>query len=227
MAVTSQRKVTRLDREAAAKAADEAFDQIDFAPIARGSVVVLVVLALVFAASMFVPSGSSIGGPLQDSNVGAGSTLATVAKARKGIVTIGAFVPWNTSGGTVVLEEIVPIGAEGVEVVKTGLAAPGQISIVPQRGYPPDGLILYPVEGSTIPPGSGPLDGAQIAVGLRGEGSVLGFVVVYRVGGQRFRSLLPNGAIVCRRACGDTTEVVERQRTVTAQLSMFLDAPSR
>jgi hypothetical protein len=226
MPATSTKKVTRLEREAATKAANEAFDAIDFAPIARGSVVVLIVLALVFAAAIFVPSGSGFGGPLQDSNVGAGSTLDPVGRARK-TVTIGAFVPWNTSGGTAVLEGIIPVGADGVEIVKTGLAAPGQISIVPQRGYPPDGMILYPVEGSSVAPGSGPLDGAQIAVGLRGEGSVLGFILVYRVGGQRFRALLPSGAVLCHGACEDTTEVVERQRTLLAQLSMFVDAPSR
>jgi hypothetical protein len=226
MPATSTKKLTRLEREAATKAANEAFDEIDFAPFARGTVVVLIVLALVFAAWIFAPNGSAIGGPLQDSNVGAGSTLATVGRARK-MVTIGAFVPWNASGSTVMLEEIVPVGAEGVEVVKTGLAAPGQISIVPQRGYPPDGLILYPVEGSTIAPGEGPLDGAQIAVALRGEGSVLGFILVYRAGGETFRALLPNGAVLCPRACEDTTAVVERQRALLAQLSRYVDAPSR
>jgi hypothetical protein len=230
MAVGSKPKakatLTRREREAASAAAAAEFDAIDWAPIGRGTLVVFIVLVLLLAAWMFVPGGAKFGGPLQDSNVAAGSTMSTVRRA-KGMVSVGAFVPWNTSGSPVMLEQIVPIGADGVEVVKTGLAAPGQVSIVPQRGYPPDGVILFPVEGSTIDPGSGPLDGAQIAVGLRGEGSVLGFVLVYRAGGQQHRALLPNGVVMCRRACGDTTAVVERQRGLLAELSMYVDAPSR
>jgi hypothetical protein len=231
MAVGSKSKskptLTRREREAASAAAQAQFDDIDWAPIGRGTLVVVVVLMLLVAAWLFMPGGEKFGGPLQDSNVAAGSTMSTVRRAGKGVVTVGAFVPWNTSAGPVLLEQVLPIEAEGVEIVKTGLVAPGQVAIDPQRGYPPDGLILFPVEGSTIEPGSGTLDGAQIAVGLRGEGSVLGFMLVYRVGSERHRALLPNGAVLCRRACGDTTAVVERQRDLFAELSMYVDAPSR
>jgi hypothetical protein len=219
--------LTRREREAANAAAEAEFDAIDWAPIGRGTLVFLIVLVLLFAAWLFVPAGSKFGGPLQDSNVAAGSTMSTVRRAGNGVVTVGAFVPWNTSGSPALLEQVIPVGAEGVEVVKTGLVAPGQFSIDPQRGYPPDGLILFPVEGSTIDPGTGTLDGAQIAIGLRGEGSVLGFILVYRVGGERQAALLPNGAVLCRRACADTTALAQHQRDYFGRLSAYVDAPSR
>jgi hypothetical protein len=55
----------------------------------------------------------------------------------------------------------------------------------------------------------------------------MGFLIVYRVGSERHRALLPNGAVLCRRSCGDTTAIVERQRDLFAGLSLYVDAPSR
>lgn len=223
MAATTSKKITRLDREAASEAAAP----FDLVPARRVALVVLPVIVLAFVISIVVPDGEKIGGPLQDANVGAGATLSTIRRAGDDVVTIGVFVPWNTSGSTVTLEEIVPLGADGVEVVKTAIAAPGQTSIEPTRGFPPDGLVVFPVEGAGIPPGGGPLDGAQIAVGLRGEGSVLAFVLRYRVGDQIFHALITNGALLCRRPCEGKAVVIERQRELAADLVAFLDAPDR
>jgi hypothetical protein len=223
MATTTSKKITRRDREAASTAAAP----FDLAPAARVGLIVLPVIVFALVVSIVVPNGETIGGPLQDANVGAGATLSTIRRAGDGVVTIGIFVPWNTSGTTAVLEEIVPLGADGVEVVKTAIVAPGQAAIEPTRGFPPDGLVVFPVEDAGIPPGGGPLDGAQIAVGLRGEGSVLAFVLRYRVGDETFQALITNGALLCRGRCEDQAAVIERQRELAADLATFLDAPSR
>lgn len=223
MATTTSRKITRRDREAASEAAAP----FDVMPAARVGLVVLPVIVFAFVVSMVLPNGETLGGPLQDANVGAGATLSSIRRAGDGVVTIGVFVPWNTSGTTAVLEEIVPLGADGVEVVKTAIVAPGQASIEPTRGFPPDGLVVFPMEDAGIPPGGGPLDGAQIAVGLRGEGSILAFVLRYRVGNETFQTLITNGALLCRGPCEDKAAVIERQRELAADLASFLDAPSR
>jgi hypothetical protein len=220
---TSRRKITRRDREAASTAAAP----FDLAPAARVALVVLPVIVFALVVSIVMPNGKAIGGPLQDENIGAGATLTSFRRAGDGTVTIGVFVPWNTSGTTAVLEEIVPLGADGVEVVKTAIVAPGQASIEPTRGFPPEGLVVFPLEDAGIPPGGGPLDGAQIAVGLRGEGSVLAFVLRYRVGDETFQALITNGALLCRGPCEDKAGVIERQRELAADLAAFLDAPSR
>lgn len=222
---TSRKKITRRDREAANSAAAP----FDLAPAARVALVVLPVIVFALVVSIVMPNGQAIGGPLQDENVGAGATLTSFRRAGEGTVTIGVIVPWNTSGTTAVLEEIVPLGADGVEVVKTAIVTPGQASIEPTRGFPPDGLVVFPLEDAGIPPGGGPLDGAQIAVGLRGEGSVLAFVLRYRVGDETFQALITSGALLCRGPCEDEDKasVIERQRELAADLATFLDAPSR
>jgi hypothetical protein len=225
MATTTSKKITRRDREAASTAAAP----FDLAPAAPAALVVLSVIVFALVVSFVMPNSQPIGGPLQDENVGAGATLTSFRRAGDGVVTIGVFVPWNTSGTTAVLEEIVPLGTDGVEVVKSAIVAPGQASIEPTRGFPPDTLVLFPLEDAGIPPGGGPLDGAQIAVGLRGEGSVLAFVLRYRVGDETFQALITNGALLCRGPCEDEEKVAvtERQRELAADLATFLDAPSR
>jgi hypothetical protein len=141
--------------------------------------------------------------------------------------TYGFFIPWNASGGTVGLDAIVPLALDGLEVAKAGILPPGTDAIEPGRGFPPPGLVVSRIAGSTLPPGSGPLDEVQVVVGLRGTGSVLGFLVRYHEGPASYDAVVMRGAIVCRSACGDTTAIQAEQRAFAASVVPFVRAPSR
>lgn len=229
MATTTTRRISRVEREEAA-AAMAAADSIDLGPLARGALVVVAVLVLTAFASIAVPNPAGFDGPLQDGNVVAGATMTTIRRGGEGVVSTGVFVPWNASDQTVVLERITPVGVEGsVEVVKTGLLPAGVTLLDSARGFPGDGLSVLRLQEAPIAPGTGPLDGAQIAVGLRGEGSVLGFVLRYRVdGGATHHALLMSGAMLCSRSCEEAEDaVVERQRALARAFAGFVGAPAR
>lgn len=221
--ITTPKKVTRLDREEAARAAGS----VDLAPVKRGVLVGLIVLAFALLVSIVMPGTPRFGGPLQDGNVVAGATMTTVRKAGDDVVTIGLLVPWNAGTETAVLEWIAPIRAEGVEMVRSGLPPPGLSALEPTRGFPPSGLTVVSLERAPIPPGSGPLDGTQIVVGLRGKGTVLGFVLRYRVGGATHDALLMSGVMLCGGSCEDKAGAIERQQALGTALVGFVDAPLR
>jgi hypothetical protein len=220
---TTTRRMTRLDREAASAGAQ----RLDLAPLARVSLVIVGVLVLAVGASIAVPDPRSIGGPLQDVNVATAASLQTIRKVGGGAVSVGIFVPWNASDGTVVLDTLVPMGADGVEVVKTGVVPAGATAIDPTRGFPPPGINTSRVEGWSVPPGSGPLDGLQLVVGLRGRGHVLAFVLRYHRGGTVHHALITQGAMLCAASCEDRIGVAERQRALAASWAPYLDAPGR
>ena len=213
-----------MDREEAAAAAGT----VDLRPAGRVIALVAVVLALMIAARIFVPDPTRFGGPLQDANVVSGATMTTVRKAGDGVVTIGVFVPWNTSSGTAVLEEIAPLGVEGdVKVVKTSLLPAGLAAIEPTRGFPVNVPSIVKVEDAPVPPGSGELDTVQIAVSLQGDGSVLAFLLRYRVDGAIHHSILMSGVTVCKGGCKDRSVVADRQAAFAQSVVGFVDAPAR
>ena len=222
MARTSPRRVTRLDREEASRTAAS----LDIGPFVRGGAVVAVVALLVYAASMFAPSGSAFGGPLQGTVAGSAS-FTTIRKTGGGEVTLVVPMPWNAGTVSAVLDELVPLDADGVEIKRAGVASAGSVAISSQRGFPPEGLTLLPLDGSTIPPGEGVLDGFQIAVGLTGEGRVAGFALHYRVGQKSYVAILPDGAMLCSAGCQGRAEAEDAQRDVVAKLADFVEAPDR
>jgi hypothetical protein len=224
MTTTQSRRVTRMDREEAAAAAGT----VDLRPAGRVVALIAVVLALMIGVTIFVPDPTRFGGPLQDGNVVSGATMTTVRKAGDGVVTIGVFVPWNTSGATAVLEQIVPLGVEGeVEVVKASLLPAGLAAIEPMRGFPVSGPSIVKVENAPMPPGSGELDTVQIAVSLQGNGSVLGFLLRYRIDGAIHHAILMSGVTVCRGGCEDRSAVADRQAAFAQSVVGFVDAPVR
>jgi hypothetical protein len=224
MTTTTSRRITRLDREEAAAAAGS----VDLGPAGRVTAVIGVIVVLMIAASIFVPDPARFGGPLQDGNVVAGATMTTVRKAGDGVVTIGVFVPWNTGSGTAVLEEITPLGVEGdVEVVKSSLLPAGLAAIEPTRGFPESGPSIVKVEDAPIPPGAGELDAVQIAVSLQGDGSVLAFLLRYRVDGATRHAILMSGVTVCKGACEDRSGVADQQSAFAQTVVGFVEAPSR
>lgn len=223
MTTTQSRRITRMDREEAAAAAGS----VDLRPAGRVTALIGVILALMIAATVFVPDPTRFGGPLQDGNVASGATMTTVRKAGDGVVTIGVFVPWNTSDGTAVLEQIAPLGVEGdVEVVRASLLPAGLAAIEPTRGFPVSPSIVK-VEDAPIPPGTGELDTVQIAVSLQGAGSVVGFLLRYRVDGAIHHAILMSGVTVCKGACENRSGTADRQAAFAQAVVGFVDAPAR
>jgi hypothetical protein len=227
MPAATTKRITRLDREEAAAAMATA-ESVDLGPVTRGALVVVAVAVLTVFTSIVLPDPGGFDGPLQDGNVVAGATMTTILRSGDGVVSMGLFVPWNASEQTVVLEKLTPVGIEGdVEVVKAGLLPAGVAALQPTRGFPNRELSIVHVQGASIPPGTGPLDGAQIAVGLRGKGSVLGYVLRYRVDGAIRHALLMTGATLCTTPCEDEDAVAERQRALARALAGYVDAPIR
>ena len=222
MTRTSPRRVTRLDREEASRAAAS----IDIGPVVRGAAIVAAVGLLAYAASVFVPSGGAFGGPLQGPMAGSAS-FTTTPKTGGGDVTLVVPVPWNAGTANVVLDKLAPIEADGVEVKRAGVAPPGIVALASQRGFPPQGVTLLPLDGFTVAPGVGELDGFQIVVGIAGEGTVAGFALHYRVGGTSYVAVLPDGAMICSAGCEGQTEAEDAQRAVVSKLDAFVEAQDR
>jgi hypothetical protein len=78
-----------------------------------------------------------------------------------------------------------------------------------------------------VPPGSGELDTVQIAVSLQGDGSVLAFLLRYRVDGAIHHAILMTGVTVCKGGCEDRSVVADRQAAFAQSVVGFVDAPAR
>ena len=222
MTRTSPRRVTRFDRQEASRAAAST----DIGPVVRGAAIVAVVGLLTYAASVLVPSGSAFGGPLQGPMAGSAS-FTTIRKTGGGDVTLVVPVPWNAGTANVVLDKLAPIELDGVEVKRAGVVPPGSVALASQRGFPPEGAILLPLDGFTVVPGVGELDGFQIAVGLTGDGTVAGFALHYHVNGTSYVAFLPDGAMLCSAGCEGRTDAEDAQRAFVSGLDAFVDAPER
>jgi hypothetical protein len=221
------RRVSHRDREAARRSAASANAEMNLRPFGLGALVVLAVVVFTFAASTFVPSGTPFGGPLQDDRLNATASLAVVPKAKDQPVAFALPIPWNAGEQTAVLEAVVPIGAEGVELVEAAAVPVGAPPVETQRGYPPDGAVLSTLEGFPVRSGSSDVDGFQVVVGLRGDGLVPAFAMVYRVGDARRVAIVGHGILLCEKACEDREASAERQRLAVAALAVVVDAPAR
>ena len=226
-ATRTTKRLTRADRERAREAAASANATMDLRPVGTAMLVVVVVLAVVFFAAMLVPNGQSFGGPLQSERLEGGSTMSVLEKTKGRPVTLGIPVAWNASGGTVELQGLTPIGAEGVEVIRAAAVPLGAAPVATHKGFPPDAAVLTPLENFAVPPGADDSDGFQIVVGLKGEGTVQAFALTYRLGGTMHVAILGHGAMVCPKACSGQDEARAAQRARLASLSRFVAAPAR
>jgi hypothetical protein len=230
MATTTTRKpkkLTRADRENARKAAASANASLDLARAGKIALIVVVVAVLVLAVMLVVPSGSSLGGPLQASRLEGASTLTAVPKTKGHPVTFGLSVPWNAGAGIVELEALVPLAADGVQMLRAAVVPLGSAPLPTAKGFPPKVGVLETFEDFPIPPGTSDVDGFQIVVGLKGEGSVPAFALVYRMGGVRYVTIIGHGAMLCAKACEGQDAVEAAQRSYLAGLSPFVSAPVR
>lgn len=230
MATTTTRntkKLTRLDRESARKAAASANASMDLVGVGRRVLVVVVISIVVLAVWLFVPRDRPLGGPLQASRLEGAATLSVVAKTKGKPVTFGLAVPWNAGSGTAELEDLVPIGADGIEVLRAAVVQLGSPPVATAKGFPPDATVLEPLEGFPVPPGTNDVDGFQIVVGLKGAGTVPAFALTYRVGGVRHVAILGHGAMLCAKACDGQEAVEAEQRAMLADLTAFVASPAR
>lgn len=210
-------------------AAASANAEVDLRPLGRAAAVVACVVATIVLIALLVPSGGAFGGPLQANRLEQGSSLTVVRSTKGKRVTFQIPVPWNAGTATAVLDEVVPLEAEGVEIVGTAVVPLGQPAVATDVGFPPPAAVLEPIVDQPVPPGSGTLDGFQVVVGLSGKGGVAAFALVYRVDGTRRVAILPHGVVLCPKACGDgpRADVAERQDSLLHLLSRFVAAPPR
>jgi len=230
MATTASRnakRLTRADRERAREAAASANATMDLRPVGTAALVIVGVLALAFVAGMLVPGGGTFGGPLQSDRLEGGSTMSVVEKTKGRPVTFGLPVPWNASAGTAELQGLTPIGADGVEVIRAAAVPIGAAPVATRKGFPPDAAVLSELENFAVPPGNDDSDGFQIVVGLKGEGTVDGFALTYRVGGAMHVAILGHGAMLCTKTCSGQDEAEASQRAALASLSGFVSGPAR
>jgi hypothetical protein len=221
------RRVSHRDREAARRSAASANAEMNLRPFGQGALAILAVVLFTLAAGTFVPGGTPFGGPLQGDRVDASATLTVVPRTKYKPVTFGLPIPWNAGTEPAVLEDVAPIGAEGVEVVGAAVVPLGAPPVENQRGYPPDVGMLSAVDGFVVRPGNSVVDGFQIVVGLRGDGMVPAFALVYRVGEVRRVAVVGHGILLCAKSCDDRESAAERQRGAVAALAVVVDAPGR
>ena len=230
MASTTTRnakRLTRADRDRAREAAASKNATMDLRPAAMTTLVIVGVIAFTFVAGSVVPGGGAFGGPLQPDRLESGSTMSTFEKTKGKPVTFGVPVPWNAGSGTVELQALTPIGADGVEVIRATAVPLGSPPVPNHKGFPPDTAILQPVEHFAVPPGTDDSDGFQIVVGLRGEGTVQGFALTYRLGGAMHVAIIGSGALLCPKTCEGVDEAEADQRSALGSLSSFVSAPLR
>jgi len=230
MASTSTRnpkRLTRADRDHAREAAPSKNATMDLRPAAITAAVVVGVIAFAFMAGLLVPGGGTFGGPLQPDRLDSGSTMSAIDKTKGKPVTFGVPVPWNASEGTVELQSLVPIGIEGLEVIRAAAVPLGSPPVPNHKGFPPDAAVLQPIEHFAVPPGTDDSDGFQIVVGLKGEGTVQGFALTYRLGGSMHVAIIGHGAMLCPKACEDLDEAEAQQRSALGSFSAFVSAPVR
>jgi hypothetical protein len=221
------RRVSHRDREAARRSAASANAEMNLRPFGQGALAILAVVLFTLAAGTFVPGGTPFGGPLQGERVDASATLTVVPNAKDKPVTFGLPIPWNAGRETVVLEDVAPINPEGVEFVGAAVVPLGAPPVENARGYPPDAAVLSPVDGFAVRSGSSVVDGFQIVVGVRGDGMVPAFALVYRVGDVRRVAVVGHGILLCEKSCEDREAATQRQRRAVAALAVVVDAPGR
>jgi hypothetical protein len=221
------RRVSHRDREAARRSAASANAEMNLRPFGHGALVLLAVVLFTLLAATVVPGGRAFGGPLQDDRVHATASLTVVPRVKGKPVSFALPIAWNAGNETAVLEDVAPIGAEGVELVEAAAVPVGAPPVEAQRGYPPDAAVLSMLEGFPIRPGSSDVDGFQIVVGLRGDGLVPAFAVLYRVGDVRHVAIVGHGVLLCERSCENREGATEQQRAAVAALAVVVAAPGR
>ena len=227
MPATTTKRVTRLDREAAREAASASMASVDLRPVGRGALVVFVVLVFVLLAGLLTPGGQVFGGPLQPDRLEGTASMTSVRKTKGDDVTFSLFVPWNTGSETAVLERLTPVDADGVSVLSAAVVTSGGPPVETARGFPPENAVLEPIDGFPVRPGDDVLDGLQLAVELRGAGTVPAFALSYRVGEEHHVAILGNGVMVCIAACEGKMEASDRQRAEVLSLAAYVEAPRR
>jgi hypothetical protein len=204
---------------------------------------VLVPLALVLTLGPIAASRSAgstgLGGPLEDGDFGSSRTLTGMSKVEPGeAVSIGLFVPWNTASTAATLDSVRTIDkTPGLQIVGTGSLPSDVTGIGTARGFPPSGYTLTRVGGSAVPPGSGPLDGFQLVIGIRatepGLYSIPAFDLRYHVEGREFHAILLQGAWLCvtdetgSHACAGKGLISEQQTHLAETLAPFVVEPDR
>lgn len=226
MPVTTTKRVTRLDREAAREAASASMASVDLRPVGRGALVTFTVVVFVLLVGLLAPGGRVFGGPLQPDRLEGTASMTSVRKTKGDDVTFSLFVPWNAGSETAVLDSLTPIDADGVSVLSAAVVTSGGPPVETGRGFPPENAVLEPVDGFPVPPGEDVLDGLQLAVELSGVGTVQAFALSYRVGEDHQVAILGNGVMLCIAACEGKTEA-RGQRSEVVALARYVEAPRR
>ena len=207
------------------------------------AVATVVPLALLLTAGPIAASrfggSSALGGPLEDGDFGSSRTLTGMSKVEPGeAVSVGLFVPWNTASTAATLDSVRTIDkTPGLQIVGTGDLPPDVTGIGIVRSFPPSGYTLTRVGGSAVPPGSGPLDGFQLVVGMRanqpGLYTIPAFDLRYHVDGREFHAILLQGAWLCvsgekgSHACAGKQLISEQQTRLALSLAPFIVEPDR
>ena len=157
---------------------------MSFAPVAA-------VLAIGLAAAAVGIAQSK--GPLQPSS----ATTVQVPMTGSDVWTWGVDLPVNDTSSDIIVKSVELIDPEGLVVIGMTMTNPSiNGGVVAVRGFPPPGLVAFPVEGAVMTPRVGGSSELEVLVGLAlsGEGtagSVGGIRVRYTAGGRDFEVALP------------------------------------
>ncbi len=150
----------------------------------------LVLIAVILVVGIAAITKPSIrqDGPLQPN----ATTTLEFALAPNQAATWGVDLPVNPTQADITFSSADLIDPVGLSILGLTMNRPNTGSIVNALGYPPPGMDVVPIEGSTLPAGGSVvvLVGVQLSTGST-EGTVKGLRVRYVAGGQAYEVTLP------------------------------------
>lgn len=149
----------------------------------------LVLIAVIIAVGIAAITKPSIrqDGPLQPN----ATTNLEFPLALNEAATWGVDLPENPTDSDITFSSAELVDPVGLSILGVTMNRPNTGSIVNAYGYPPAGMEVVPVEGSTLPAGGSVLVlvGIQLPEGSK-EGTIKGLRVRYIAAGQTYEVLL-------------------------------------
>ena len=150
----------------------------------------LVLIAVILVVGIAAIKKPSIrqDGPLQPNS----TTTLEFPLAVNEAATWGIDLPENPTDSDIIISSAELVDPVGLSILGVTMNRPNTGGIVNAYGYPPAGMEVVPVEGSTLPAGGH----IQVLVGIQRpdgskEGTIKGLRVRYIAAGQRYEVLLP------------------------------------
>lgn len=149
---------------------------------------VLVAAILVVGIAAITKPGDRQSGPLRTNS----TTNVEFGLRSDETASWGVYLPANPTDSDITFVSAELVDPIGLSILGVTMNGPNTGGIAAVYGYPPAGMEVFPVEGSTVPAGGD----IQVVVGVQlpegnTEGTIAGVRVTYIVDGQTYEIMLP------------------------------------